>query len=93
MSKHSNNALGMNRDHVGGSFEWEVEPACKCGQVKRGVEERFIFVGNFVSGGYNNFYMMPLQADGSLAHDDGIPIQYCPWCGEEILGAKHYSTK
>ncbi|MFZ3078759.1 MAG: hypothetical protein WA109_03660 [Bellilinea sp.] len=93
MSTKSNNALGMNEDHVGGSFEWEVEPNCSCGMLKNAVEDKVVFVSNLVDGGFNKFYIMPLAADGSLFRADGVVIENCPWCGDKILGKKAYSKK
>lgn len=93
MSKKSNNALGMNDDHVGGHFKWETEPACSCGRLKEAVEERFVFVSNFTDGGFNTFYLMPLAADGSMFRSDGVPISHCPWCGDAIKGRKLYPKK
>jgi len=93
MPKKSNNALGMNEDHVGGYFKWDVEPACSCGKLKEAVEDRFIFVSNFTDEDSNTFYFMPLAADGSTFRSDGVPIAHCPWCGDKIKGKKKYPTK
>lgn len=90
----ANNRLGMIENHVGGFFEWAIEPNCKCGMLKSAVEEGFMFVGNFVDAERgNNFYFMPLLADGTLARDDGVSMLYCPWCGDEIRGSKHYPKR
>src|SRR5271166_2626460 len=52
------------KDHVGGNFEWEKKPECSCGKLIQAVEDKFIFVGNFVDGKgddeHNIFYMMPV---------------------------------
>jgi hypothetical protein len=82
--------LGLKPDHVGGGFKWEMEPTCSCGRLKDAVAERFIFVSNFNDNGSNIFYMMPVDADGDLVRSDGIPISFCPWCGEKIFGHKFY---
>jgi hypothetical protein len=82
----------QNIDHIGGNFEWEIEPTCSCGKIKEAVEEQFIFVSNFVSGDYNSFYFLPVSSDGFLFRSNGIPISYCPWCGDEIKGRKKYPT-
>lgn len=92
MGAKPNNELGINDDHVGGYFEWDVEPECKCGLLKGAVEEGFVFVSNITSGGFNSFYMMPLITDGSPARDDGVAISHCPWCGDQIQGRKRYPT-
>jgi hypothetical protein len=90
----SNNLLGMNEDHVGGHFKWDVEPNCQCGQLKAAVdEERFVFVSNITDHGSNLFYIIPLTSDGTPARSDGIPIQHCPWCGDKIKGKKLYPKK
>ncbi|WP_300754990.1 hypothetical protein [Janthinobacterium sp.] len=85
--------IGQNKDHIGGNFEWEVEPNCKCGNLIHAVEEQFIFVGNFLIDGFNNFYMMPVAANGYPIRDNGVAITHCPWCGEKIKGKKKYITK
>jgi predicted RNA-binding Zn-ribbon protein involved in translation (DUF1610 family) len=91
MSTNSNNKLDLKENHVGGNFEWEVEPICSCGRLIKAVEEeKFMFVNNLVQDGYNKFYIMPLSADGSLARSDGVAIENCPWCGDRILGRKKY---
>ena len=92
MSK-PNDELGINEDHVGGFFQWEIEPACSCGKVKQAIDDRFLFVSNFIFDGFNQFYMMPLSADGSLVRSGGVPIQNCPWCGDRIKGRKLYPRK
>lgn len=88
---NSNNKLGMNHDHVGGSFKWEIEPAC-CEMLKDSVAEQFVFVSNFTDEQFNQFYMMPLMANGELFRSDGLPIQHCPWCGEKIRARKLYES-
>ena len=93
MTNKSNKALGMNDDHVGGNFEWEIEPNCKCGKIKVAVEDQFVFVSDTTVGSFNQFYMMPLSADGSLFRRSGVPISNCPWCGDKIQGSKKYPSK
>jgi hypothetical protein len=88
-----NNELRMNEDHVGGHFRWEVEPACRCGKTKQAVEDGFLFVSNFADQGFNQFYIMPLAADGELFRSSGVPILNCPWCGDPIKGKKLYPKK
>lgn len=83
----------QNHDHIGGNFTWEVEPNCKCGKIKEAVDAQFVFVSNFTDGGFNQFYMMPVTADGYLIYGDGLPIHHCPWCGDKIKGRKKYSSK
>ena len=87
----------QNEDHVSGNFQWEKKPTCSCGRLMQAVEEKFIFVSNFVKGQgedrQNVFYMMPVNADGYLANSDGITIENCPWCGDPIRGRKKYPTK
>jgi len=90
MAKKPNNQLGMNEDHVGGHFNWKVEPKCSCGRLLKAVEERFVFVSNFTDENSNQFYMMPMMADGTLARENGVPISNCPWCGDKIRGLKLY---
>ena len=89
--------IKQEKDHVGGNFEWEKKPECSCGKLIQAVEDKFIFVGNFVDGKgddeHNIFYMMPVDADGYLARSKGIPIANCPWCGDPIRGRKKYPTK
>jgi hypothetical protein len=85
--------IGQNEDHIGGNFEWEVEPSCGCGRIKEAVADKFLFVSNFTDGGFNLFYMLPVAADGTLFRSDGVPISHCPWCGDKIKGRKKYSAK
>ena len=82
--------LNLKQDHVFGGFRWEIEPKCKCGRLLEAVKDKFVFVSNFTEEGQNHFYIMPLDADGDLAKSSGIPIQYCPWCGDKITGRKKY---
>lgn len=84
--------IEQQKDHIGGNFEWDVEPDCKCGLLKKAVEEQFIFVSNFTNHGFNSFYMMPITADGYPIRDSGVPISNCPWCGDEIKGKKKYAA-
>ena len=86
-----NNSLGMNKDHVSGSFEWEVEPNCSCGMLANAVEDKMIFVSNFTDEKSNQFYFMPLDSDGELFRENGVSISNCPWCGDKIQGKKKYS--
>lgn len=86
----SNNSLGMNKDHISGSFEWETEPGCSCGMLKQAVEDKFIFVSNFTNDKFNQFYMMPIESNGELFRSDGVAISNCPWCGDKIEGRKSY---
>jgi hypothetical protein len=84
-------------DHVGGNFEWEKKPKCSCGKLIQAIDEyKFIFVSNFTDGKgddeHNVFYMLPVDADGSLVRSKGVTIQNCPWCGDPIQGRKKYST-
>jgi hypothetical protein len=86
--------LGLNRDHVGGTFEWDCEPSC-CDMFKDAVDgEKFVFVSNFVSGPEdhksNNLYIMTLAHDGEFARSDGISISFCPWCVAKADGFKKY---
>jgi hypothetical protein len=83
----------QNDDHVGGAFKWEVEPKCKCGKVKEAVDDKFLFVSNFTDDGWNQFYMLPVDADGYLFRSNGLPISHCPWCGDSIKGRKKYPQK
>ena len=85
--------VDQNHDHIGGNFEWEIEPDCSCGRLKDAVEEKFIFVSNFTDHGFNSFYMLPVDSDGSLFRSDGVPIAHCPWCGDKIKGRKKYPTR
>lgn len=81
---------GVNEDHIGGNFKWEVAPSC-CSLLKSAVdEEKFVFVSNFTDGGNNSLYMMPVADDGSFARSNGIPIGFCPWCGTKIAVRKKY---
>ncbi len=80
-------------DHIGGNFEWEIEPNCKCGRIKEAVDEQFVFVSNFTDDGFNHFYMMPVTAEGYLFRGNGLPISHCPWCGDKIQGRKKYPSK
>jgi len=80
----------LKPDHIGGGFEWEHEPKCSCGRLKDAVTEGFIFVSNVTDEGSNMFYMMPIQADGTLVRNTGVPITHCPWCGDKISGHKKY---
>jgi hypothetical protein len=84
----------LNKDHVGGGFEWKVKPICSCGRLIEAVDkDKFVFVSNFVDGDgeeeTNLFYMMPLDANGSLARSKGVQISHCPWCGDKIVGRKN----
>jgi hypothetical protein len=82
--------VDQNDDHVGGNFEWELKPKCSCGRLEDAVDDRFIFVSNFTDDGFNQFYFLPVDADGFLAKSSGIPISNCPWCGDEIKTRKKY---
>jgi hypothetical protein len=82
--------LGLKRDHIGGGFKWEKEPECTCGRLKEAVIDGFIFVSNFNDNGSNMFYMMPVNAEGELVRSNGVPISFCPWCGDKIFGHKLY---
>lgn len=84
--------LGITKNHIGGNFEWEIEPSCSCGRLKEAVEERFLFVSNFTDGGDNQFYMMPLDSGGDLFRSEGLPISNCPWCGDKIKARKKYAS-
>ncbi|GEM_PF-1945936 len=88
MSEKFDKTMGIPEDHIGGHFEWEVVPNCSCGKIKRAVEEQYFFVSNTIIGDYNQFYLMPLAANGSLVHSGGVPILNCPFCGERIKGRK-----
>ena len=86
--------LGLNSEHVGGTFEWEREHAC-CDMFKDAVDgEKFVFVSNFVGGPddhkSNSFYIMTLNHEGEFARSDGISISFCPWCGAKTDGYKKY---
>jgi hypothetical protein len=85
--------IDQNEDHIGGNFEWEIEPICQCGRIKEAVEEKFVFVSNFTDEGFNQFYMMPVAADGTFFRNSGVPISHCPWCGDKIKGRKRYPTQ
>jgi hypothetical protein len=82
--------LNLKPDHVGGGFEWEREPNCSCGRVKQGVDDGYIFVSNFTDQDSDVFYILPVGANGTLVKRDGVPIAYCPWCGNKITGHKKY---
>lgn len=94
MSSEFANELGIVDNHIAGDFEWETAPVCSCGGVLRAIEEGFMFVGNVVSAESNNFYIMPLCADGTQpSRGDGVSVLFCPWCGDRIAGRKQYPTK
>ena len=84
-------------DHIAGNFQWEKEPTCSCGKLKEAVDDQILFVSNFVAGEgneeTNQFYMMPVDAEGHLVRSKGIPITNCPWCGDRIVGRKKYPTQ
>lgn len=93
MNAKLSNALGLIENHVAGRFEWEVEPTCSCGRLIEAVNDSYVFVSNFIGDGGNTFYIRPLQADGGQPHHgDGVPIKFCPWCGDSIRGRKRYPT-
>ena len=83
--------VDQNKDHIGGNFEWDVEPKCSCGKIKKAVDDRFLFVSNFVGDEFNDFYILPVDADGYLFRSSGVPITHCPWCGDAIRGKKKYA--
>jgi hypothetical protein len=85
--------LDLEPNHVGGGFEWDIEPDCTCGRVKEAVDEQFLFVANVSDEGTRFFYMLPVRADGTLFESDGVGISYCPWCGDKIKGHKKYPLK
>jgi hypothetical protein len=85
--------VDQNEDHIGGNFTWEIEPKCSCGKIKEAVDDQFLFVSNFTDEGFNQFYMLPVAADGTLFRSDGLPISHCPWCGDKIKGRKKYPSK
>jgi hypothetical protein len=89
--------VDQEKNHIGGNFEWEKEPKCSCGKLKDAVDEKFLFVSNFVDGEgeneSNQFYILPVNSEGFFARADGIPISNCPWCGDKIIGRKKYPTK
>ncbi len=77
--------MDMVPDHIHGNFEWEVPPNCKCGLLKNTIEEKFFFVSNRVkSDGTNVVYCFFSNGDDMRLHNDGTPIQFCPWCGDKI---------
>jgi hypothetical protein len=83
--------VDLKKNHVGGGFEWEIEPNCSCGKVKQAVEDHFLFVSNFTDQGSNIFYVLLVGSDGTLFKSDGVPISHCPWCGDKINGRKKYA--
>ena len=82
--------VDQNKDHIGGNFEWDVDPKCSCGKIKKAVDDRFLFVSNYVGDEFNSFYILPVDADGYLFNSSGVPITHCPWCGDAIRGKKKY---
>ncbi len=84
--------IEQNASHVWDNFEWEREPECSCGRLIQAVKEKFVFVSNIVDGEspneINQFYMMPVNANGFLTRRHGVGISYCPWCGDKIVGRK-----
>lgn len=83
----------QNEDHVFGKFQWEIEPKC-CDLLKTAIEEdKFVFCSNFTGDGKNQFYIMPVDAEGYLVKSSGIPISFCPWCGTQIKGRKLYKKR
>jgi hypothetical protein len=85
-------SVDLKKDHVGGSFEWEIEPNFSCGNVKQAVEDRFLCLSNFTDQGSNIFYVLLVGSDGTIVKNDGVPISHCPWCGDKIDGHKKYAA-
>ena len=84
--------LNLKEDHVAGGFEWEIAPNC-CDELKQALDARFVFVSNITDYGANQFYIMPLDSDGSLFRRKGVEISHCPWCGEKIIARKKYGNQ
>lgn len=88
--------VDLKADHVAGGFSWEKEPKCSCGMVMQAIEDKFIFVSNFVDGKdddkHSIFYIMPVDSSGFFARSSGVNITNCPWCGDRIRGLKHFPT-
>jgi hypothetical protein len=93
MSSNVGNSVQPKLDHIGGNFEWEIEPSCTCGNIKQAVQDRFIFVSNLVEeDGLNKLYFIPVSAGGSITVSDGMTFDYCPWCGDRIAARKKYKS-
>jgi hypothetical protein len=82
--------LNLKPDHIHGGFEWEKKPDCKCGQLAEAIKDKIIFVSNHSDFNANMLYLFPLHHDGFLRYDSGVPIAYCPWCGDRVRVKKKY---
>jgi hypothetical protein len=86
------NYLTVSADDVWGNFSWALPPDCRCGQLRKAVEDGLIFVSDTVlekgEGQTNQFYILPVQGDGFFALNEGVAISCCPWCGDAISGRK-----
>jgi len=57
------------------------------------LQDEYLFVSNMTENGFNQFYIMLVDANRSFARSSGMPIHHCPWCGDQIRGKKKYPTK
>lgn len=71
-------------DHIHGGVIWHKPPTCKCGNVQRMFEEKFLFASRMNDGG-TILYMQPVDADGDLTPRKGLSVSYCPSCGDKIV--------
>ncbi|MBK7378568.1 MAG: hypothetical protein IPJ03_06125 [Ignavibacteriales bacterium] len=76
--------LILKPDHLRGGFEWDVEPNCKCGNLKTAFDEDILFVSNTADDESYQCYVFLIDKQGDLHRSNGTPISYCPWCGEKI---------
>jgi hypothetical protein len=81
--------LSHGDDHTADTFEWETAPSC-CDRFDAAIAEKAVYVSNTAQGGYNLCYLMLVTADGDWLRSDGIPIDFCPFCGKQILVRKMY---
>ena len=80
-----------NKDHIGSNINWELEPNCSCGQLKKSIDNKFIFVSNMTLDSSNLCYLIPLTESGEPFNPDGVQISHCPWCGDKISLKKKIS--
>ena len=84
--------ISVSANDVWDQFSWKIRPVCRCGEIARAVEAKLVFVSPQVvendRGATNVFYMLPVGGDGFFALDEGITIDCCPWCGDQIVGTR-----
>jgi len=79
--------VDQNEDHIGGNFQWELEPHCQCGMLTKAVEDKFVFVSNFTADGFNQFYICVAAGDDGSSDQvsSGAHVDF-PASSPNVLG-------